>query len=111
MSKCCNKVQHKSLEKILYKKILKYFIKNINKQNKLEVISVSKHLTELWRGYVQRKYQIISRIINNIKKLFFFLCIYKMANITRETYEANGMEVIADKLGKLWLNERHVEKK
>ena len=34
-----------------------------------------------------------------------------MANITRETYEANGIEVIADKLDKLWLNKRHVEKK
>ena len=34
-----------------------------------------------------------------------------MANITRETYEANGTEVIADKLGKLWLNESHIEKK
>ena len=34
-----------------------------------------------------------------------------MANITRETYEADGIEVIADKFGKLWLNERHVEKK
>ena len=34
-----------------------------------------------------------------------------MANITRETYEANGIEVITDKLDKLWLNERHVEKK
>ena len=34
-----------------------------------------------------------------------------MVNITRETYKANGIEVIADKLGKLWLNERHVEKK
>ena len=34
-----------------------------------------------------------------------------MANITRETYEANGTEVIADKLGKLWLNEIHIEKK
>ena len=33
-----------------------------------------------------------------------------MANITRETYEANGIEVITDKLGKLWLNERHVQK-
>ena len=32
-----------------------------------------------------------------------------MANITRETYEANGTKVIADKLGKLWLNERHVQ--
>ena len=34
-----------------------------------------------------------------------------MANIIRETYKANDMEVIADKFGKLWLNERHVEKK
>ena len=34
-----------------------------------------------------------------------------MANITRETYKANDIEVIADKFGKLWLNERHVEKK
>ena len=33
-----------------------------------------------------------------------------MANITKETYEANGIEVIADKFGKLWLNERHVPK-
>ena len=34
-----------------------------------------------------------------------------MTNITRETYEASGIEAIADKLGKLWLNERHIEKK
>ena len=33
-----------------------------------------------------------------------------MANITRETYENNGIEVIRDKLGKLWLNERHLQK-
>ena len=33
-----------------------------------------------------------------------------MANITREIYEANGIEVISDKLGKLWLNERYVKK-
>ena len=32
-----------------------------------------------------------------------------MAAITKEIYENNGIEVIADKLGKLWLNERHVE--
>ena len=42
--------------------------------------------------------------------MFFFLCIYKMGNVTRETYEANGIEVISDKLGKLWLNERYVKK-
>ena len=34
-----------------------------------------------------------------------------MANITRETYEANGIEVITDKVDKLWLNERQIEKK
>ena len=33
-----------------------------------------------------------------------------MANITRETYEANGIEVITDEFGKLWSNERHVQK-
>ena len=32
-----------------------------------------------------------------------------MANTTRETYEANGIEVIADEFGKLWLNERHIQ--
>ena len=32
-----------------------------------------------------------------------------MVNITKETYEANGTEVITDKLGELWLNERHVQ--
>ena len=34
---------------------------------------------------------------------------YKMANITKGTYEANGLEVITDNLNNLWLNERHVE--
>ena len=33
-----------------------------------------------------------------------------MAAITKETYKANGIEVITDKLGKLWLNERRIEK-
>ena len=33
-----------------------------------------------------------------------------MTNITKETYEANGIEVITDEFGKLWLNERHVQK-
>ena len=32
-----------------------------------------------------------------------------MANITKETYEANSIEVITDNLNNLWLNERHVE--
>ena len=33
-----------------------------------------------------------------------------MANITRETYENNGIEVITDEFDQLWLNERHVQK-
>ena len=33
-----------------------------------------------------------------------------MVNITKETYEVNGIEVITDKLGALWLNEIHVQK-
>ena len=33
----------------------------------------------------------------------------KMVNITKEKYETNGLEVITEKLGELWLNERHVQ--
>ena len=35
-----------------------------------------------------------------------------MVNITKETYENNGIEVIVDKRSnsdKLWLNEKHTE--
>ena len=37
-------------------------------------------------------------------KVIFFLRIYKMVNITKETYENNDIEVIIDRFGKLWLN-------
>ena len=33
-----------------------------------------------------------------------------MANITKETSENNGIEVITDKFVKLWLDERHIQK-
>ena len=33
-----------------------------------------------------------------------------MAAITKETYENNGIEVITDKIGELWLNESHIQK-
>ena len=33
-----------------------------------------------------------------------------MAAITKKTYENNGIEVITDKNGELWLNERHIQK-
>ena len=42
-------------------------------------------------------------------KVIFFLRIYKMVNITKETYENNDIEVIIDRFGKLWLNQKHVE--
>ena len=32
-----------------------------------------------------------------------------MVNITKETYENNGIKVITDKIGELWLNKRHVQ--
>ena len=34
---------------------------------------------------------------------------YKMINITKETLENNGIEVIVDSVNALWLNERHIE--
>ena len=34
---------------------------------------------------------------------------YKMVIISKKTYENNGIEVITDKCGELWLNERHVQ--
>ena len=33
-----------------------------------------------------------------------------MAAITKETYENNSIEVITDRLGELWLYERHIER-
>ena len=50
-----------------------------------------------------------SLYVNN-KKLFF-LCIYKMFNITKETLENNGIEVIVDSANALWLNEKNIVKK
>ena len=33
-----------------------------------------------------------------------------MAAVTKETYENYGIEVITDRIGELWLNERHIKK-
>ena len=33
-----------------------------------------------------------------------------VANITKEAYENNGIDVITDEFDKLWLNERHIQK-
>ena len=37
------------------------------------------------------------------KKIFFFLCMYKMIKFTKKTWEKNGVEVIRFN-GKKWLN-------
>ena len=36
---------------------------------------------------------------------------YKMINITKETLENNGIEVIVDNVNALWLNEENIEEK
>ena len=36
---------------------------------------------------------------------------YKMVNISKETYENNNIEVIVHSIGMLWLNEKHIEEK
>ena len=89
MSKCCNKVQHKALEEYLQQNI------------KIKIL-----------------YETLERILTTkIANINFFLSFLyikglntNMAAITKETYKANGIEVITDKLGKLWLNERRIEK-
>ena len=34
---------------------------------------------------------------------------YKLVNISKETYEKNDIEAIVDCIGTLWLNEKHIE--
>ena len=45
------------------------------------------------------------------KSFIFFVCMYKMVDIGKETYENNNIEVIVDDIGTLWLNEKHAEEK
>ena len=44
-------------------------------------------------------------------KKVFFLCMYKMVNITKEVFENNNIEVIVDSVDTLWLNEKSIEEK
>ena len=39
------------------------------------------------------------------------VCMYKMVDISKKTYENNDIELIVDSIGMLWLNEKHIEKK
>ena len=45
------------------------------------------------------------------KNFIFFVCMYKMVDISKELYENNDIEVIVDGIGTLWLHEKHVEEK
>ena len=36
---------------------------------------------------------------------------YKLVDIGKETYKSNGIKVIVDDIGTLWLNEKHAEEK
>ena len=46
------------------------------------------------------------------EKIFtFFLCMYKMVNINKDTYENSDIEAIVDSIGTLWLNEKNIEEK
>ena len=93
------KTQHKTLEGIRTAKIIE------GKTNKIP----HKTLEGIRTAKILNIFNIYS--INDIKKqkIIFFLCIYKMVNITKEMYENNGIEVITDNLNTLWLNERHVQ--
>ena len=86
---------------------------------------VIKYNTRVWREYLQQKYQNKNTLQgfggntysknSKYKEEFFLSLLYikglniKMAAITKETYENNGIEVITDKIGELCLNERHIQ--
>ena len=57
---------------------------------------------------LQQKYQNINEIISNITKLFFFLCIYKMLQIIKESHLKCEIEVI-DKERYFWINRKDLE--
>ena len=42
--------------------------------------------------------------------LFFYVCI-KWLILTKKTYKNNNIEAIVYDIGKLWLNEKHIEEK
>ena len=56
--------------------------------------------------------KIIEHFVPSKNFIYFFcVCMYKMVNIDKETYENNNIEAIVDGIGKLWLNEKHIEEK
>ena len=39
------------------------------------------------------------------------VCVCKMVDTNKKTYDKNDIEVIVDGIGMLWLNEKHIEEK
>ena len=56
---------------------------------------------------------VIDKIVTltKSKKKNFFLCMYKMVNINKDTKKNNDIETIVDSIGRLWLNERNIDEK
>ena len=56
---------------------------------------------------------VIDKIVTltKSKKNNFFLCMYKMVNINKDTKKNNDIETIVDSIGRLWLNERNIDEK
>ena len=54
---------------------------------------------------------VLIEYLHHQKNFFFFLRMYKMFNINKETYKNNGIEAIVDDKGMLWLNEKNIEEK
>ena len=48
-----------------------------------------------------------SKIIKHLHhQKTFCVCMYKLVDIGKETYKSNGIKVIVDSIGTLWLNEK-----
>ena len=45
------------------------------------------------------------------KHFIFYVCMYKMVDISKKAFENNDIEVILDGISMLWLNWKHVEEK
>ena len=60
------------------------------------------------KNKVQKSQKLLN--ICTIKKNFC-VCMYKLVDIGKETYKSNGIKVIVDGIGTLWLNEKQIEEK
>ena len=98
------------------KKLYKIVLLEKDKLNSIEVL-ISKALID---SYISHdKFVLVNNVLREyyemkeeIKQFRNFCGIYniKLIDISRKTYEKNGIETIVDNYGILWLNEKHIEK-